>query len=193
MSNKLNARHWDDPLRHPDHARPVTRRDFVSQGFLSGSAFAVGGGVMSLFANPRDAFAQLSDDLTPLLANPCDIATSGAGKIPFIAFDLAGGANIAGRHGHRVLRVDVDDVEDAVGAADGRGHVANVQVGVRQDQAQAVGVRHQDGPGETGGIEQRQRQPAGVLDDVDEARLGGVGQPSSAQLLEEDPVGGDLA
>jgi hypothetical protein len=51
---------------------------------------------MSLFSDPRRAFAQLSGDLVPLLTNPCSIATDGAGKIPFIAFDLSGGANIAG-------------------------------------------------------------------------------------------------
>lgn len=96
MTRKRNRRHYDDPLRHTDHARPVTRRDFLSQGFLSGSAFALSGGVMSLFSNPRQAFAALSGDLTPLLTDPCNIATDGAGKIPFIAFDLAGGANIAG-------------------------------------------------------------------------------------------------
>lgn len=96
MARKRNRRHYDDPLRHPDHARPVTRRDFLSQGFLSGSAYAVSGGIMSLFSNPRDAFASLSGDLTPFLSDPCNIATDGAGKIPFIAFDLAGGANIAG-------------------------------------------------------------------------------------------------
>jgi hypothetical protein len=96
MGKKRNAGRRDEPLRHADHPRPITRRDFVSEGFLSGSAFALGGGVMSLFANPRDAYAQLSGDLTPLLVNPCDIATIGAGKIPFIAFDLAGGANVAG-------------------------------------------------------------------------------------------------
>ena len=87
----------DAPQMHGDHARPVTRRDFVSQGFISGSAFALGGGVMSLFSNPREAYAALSGDLIPLLQpNECDIATSGAGKIPFICFDLAGGANISG-------------------------------------------------------------------------------------------------
>jgi hypothetical protein len=89
-------RHPDAPQRHGDHRRPVTRREFVAQGFLTGSAFALGGGVMSLFSNPRQAFAALSGDLTPLLSNPCNIATVGAGKIPFICFDLAGGANIAG-------------------------------------------------------------------------------------------------
>ncbi len=85
-------RNFDDPLCHPDHSRPVTRRDFLSQGFISGSAVAMGGGVLSLFSNPREALAALSGDLDTV---GCGIATAGAGKIPFIAFDLAGGANIA--------------------------------------------------------------------------------------------------
>jgi hypothetical protein len=96
MARKRKATNPDAPQRHGDHPRPVTRREFVAQGFLTGSAFALGGGVMSLFSNPRQAFAALSGDLTPLLTNPCNIATVGAGKIPFICFDLAGGANIAG-------------------------------------------------------------------------------------------------
>ena len=96
MARKRKVRHPDAPQRHGDHRRPVTRREFVAQGFLTGSAFALGGGVMSLFSNPRQAFAALSGDLTPLLNDPCNIATVGAGKIPFICFDLAGGANIAG-------------------------------------------------------------------------------------------------
>jgi hypothetical protein len=96
MASKRTRQDWDTPLRHADHRRPITRRDFVAQGFMSGSAFALGGGVLSLFSNPREALAALSGDLTPLLSNPCNIATAGAGKIPFICFDLAGGANIAG-------------------------------------------------------------------------------------------------
>ena len=93
MAKKRNNRHYDDPLRHPDHSRPVTRRDFVAQGFLTGSAYALGGGVMSLFSNPREAFAALSGDLD---TDGCNISLDGAKKIPFICFDLAGGANIAG-------------------------------------------------------------------------------------------------
>ncbi|MFQ5982690.1 MAG: hypothetical protein ACE5KS_04880 [Woeseiaceae bacterium] len=93
MAYKRKVRHWDDPLRHPDHPRPVTRRDFVAQGFLSGSAYALTGGVLSLFSNPREAYAALSGDLDTA---GCGIATAGAGKIPFICFDLAGGANVAG-------------------------------------------------------------------------------------------------
>jgi len=96
MAKKRSRRDFDAPQFHADHPRPVTRRQFVSQGFMGGSAFALGGGVMSLFSNPREAYAQLSGDLTPLLTNPCTIATDGAGKIPFICFDLAGGANISG-------------------------------------------------------------------------------------------------
>jgi hypothetical protein len=93
MAKKRKVRHWDEPLRHPDHSRPVTRRDFVAQGFLTGSAYALGGGVMSLFSNPRQALAALSGDLDTA---GCGISLGGAAKIPFICFDLAGGANIAG-------------------------------------------------------------------------------------------------
>jgi hypothetical protein len=85
----------NEPLRHPDHRRPVTRRDFIAQGFAGGGALVLGPTIFSLFANPRAARAALSPDLQALLG-PCGIATLGAGKVPFICFDLAGGANIAG-------------------------------------------------------------------------------------------------
>jgi len=98
MAKRRNARHWDAPQLHGDHPRPVTRRQFVAQGFMSGAAYATGAGILSLFADPREALAQsnLSQDMQDLLINPCDISTTGGGKIPFICFDLAGGANIAG-------------------------------------------------------------------------------------------------
>ncbi|MGE0370318.1 MAG: hypothetical protein AB7Q01_00360 [Gammaproteobacteria bacterium] len=85
----------NEPLRHPDHKRPMTRRDFIAQGFRAGLGVALGGSIFSLFANPRATYAALSSDLETLKAS-CGIATQGAGKIPFICFDLAGGANIAG-------------------------------------------------------------------------------------------------
>jgi hypothetical protein len=96
MSRKRNARHWDEPQYHADHPRPVTRRQFVSQGFMTGAAYTTGAGILSMFADPREAMADLSGDLSPLLLNPCQIATNVAGKVPFICFDLAGGANING-------------------------------------------------------------------------------------------------
>ncbi len=83
------------PLKHPDHARPKTRREFISQGFVAGTASVFGSSVFSLFANPNSAHAALSSDLEALKSS-CGFSVQGAGKIPFICFDLAGGANIAG-------------------------------------------------------------------------------------------------
>ena len=82
----------NEPLRHTDHKRPVTRRDFIAQGFLTGAATVVVPSMLGALLNPRVANA-LSADINPL--NVCKIQ-AGAGKIPFICFDLAGGANIAG-------------------------------------------------------------------------------------------------
>ena len=83
------------PLKHKDHARPKSRREFISQGFMAGSASVFGASVFSLFGNPRSASAALSSDLEALKAS-CGITVQGAGKVPFICFDLAGGANISG-------------------------------------------------------------------------------------------------
>ena len=83
------------PLLHDDHGRPRTRREFIAQGLMAGSATVFGASLFSLFGNPRMASAALSPDLETLKAS-CGIAVQGAGKIPFICFDLAGGANIAG-------------------------------------------------------------------------------------------------
>ena len=93
MARKI--RNYFEPQRHPDHPRPVTRRQLIQQGFLTGGAVMLGGGVLSLFANPRSALAALAPDLEALKAS-CGIAVQGAGKIPFICFDLAGGANMVG-------------------------------------------------------------------------------------------------
>ena len=83
------------PYRHPDHPRPVTRRQFVAQGFVAGTATVIAPTLFGLFANPRAALAALSPDLEALKQS-CGIAVQGAGKIPFICIDLAGGANMAG-------------------------------------------------------------------------------------------------
>jgi hypothetical protein len=83
------------PYQHPDHPRPVTRRQFVAQGFVAGAATVIAPTIFGLFANPRAAQAALSPDLETLKAS-CGFAVQGAGKIPFICIDLAGGANMAG-------------------------------------------------------------------------------------------------
>src|ERR1700730_6955247 len=94
MSKKSRALGLHEPLRHQDHPRPRTRREFVAQSFMTGAATVVGPSLFGLLAAPRTARATLAPDITPLLA-PCGI-NLGAGKIPFICFDLAGGGSIAG-------------------------------------------------------------------------------------------------
>jgi hypothetical protein len=83
-----------EPIRHEGaHKRPVTRRDFIAQGFLSGAATIVAPTALSMLLNPGRAMALDPDIAAQRIA--CGI-TSGAGKIPFICFDLSGGGNIAG-------------------------------------------------------------------------------------------------
>lgn len=97
MRTKTRKNHLDvnTPLLHGAHKRPITRRDFVSQGLIGGTASVMAPSIMGLFANPQKAHAALSPDIEAL-KDACGIAVQGAGKIPFICFDLAGGANIAG-------------------------------------------------------------------------------------------------
>ncbi len=86
----------DEPIRHEGaHKRPVTRRDFLAQGFAAGMGTVVAPTLFGLFASPREAAAALSPDLAALRAS-CGIEVLGAGKIPFICIDLAGGANMVG-------------------------------------------------------------------------------------------------
>ncbi len=86
--------HPDAPLLLNDHRRPVTRRELISQGFKAGVGTVIGGSLMNMLANPI-AFGALSADLA-LARTDCGIASQGAGKIPFICFDLSGGANLVG-------------------------------------------------------------------------------------------------
>ena len=94
MSKKSKALGIHEPLRHQDHPRPRTRREFLAQSFITGGATVIGPSLLAMLAAPRSARAALDPDIQGLLA-PCSI-TTGAGKIPFICFDLAGGGNIAG-------------------------------------------------------------------------------------------------
>ena len=59
-------------------------RHFLAQGFLSGAAMVTLPSWLSLLGGARPAAAQ---------AASCGL-TAGAGKIPFVCFDLAGGANV---------------------------------------------------------------------------------------------------
>jgi hypothetical protein len=83
----------DEPIRHESHKRPVTRRDFIAQGFKTGPAVVAAPAILSLLIGAQKAGA-MSPDLEAL-KNFCAIQP-GAGKVPFICFDLAGGANLNG-------------------------------------------------------------------------------------------------
>jgi hypothetical protein len=95
-SRRKRALEVGEPIRHESHRKPVTRRDFIAQGFLSGFATIVAPAGLGALLNPRRAGAALSSDIALMKGeNDCNISP-GNGKIPFICFDLAGGANIAG-------------------------------------------------------------------------------------------------
>jgi len=113
----------------------VTRRDFLRQGFIGGSAMVTGGSALLnlLLAQNARAAGTISDDIHALsILSGCEVGISGAGKIPFICFDLAGGANLAGSNvmvggpggqndalstqGYSKLGIPADRVPDGTGA-----------------------------------------------------------------------------
>lgn len=114
MAKKKNRPlHPDEPLLHSDHSRPVTRREFISQGFMAGAGAVVGPSMLGMLAGTGQAHA-LSADLTALKdPSICNIV-AGADKIPFICFDLAGGANFAGSN---VLVGGQDGIQDSLTSA----------------------------------------------------------------------------
>lgn len=93
MAKHKQPLHPDAPLLLNNHSRPVSRRELIAQGFKLGTGTVIGGSLLGMLGNP--AHAELSADLQAARAL-CGIAAQGAGKIPFICFDLAGGANFAG-------------------------------------------------------------------------------------------------
>lgn len=91
-----SALHPDAPLYLDGHHRPIGRRELIGHGFKAGLGTIVGGSLSGMLVN--SALAQevnLSDDIEAI-REACGIASQGAGKIPFICFDLAGGASMAG-------------------------------------------------------------------------------------------------
>lgn len=93
MAKRRNFFLPDEPLCNPGHHRPRTRREFIAQGFALGTGTMVAGSMMSLFSSR--AGAAISSDLQAQLT-ACGAGGSAGGMIPFVCFDLAGGANFAG-------------------------------------------------------------------------------------------------
>ena len=87
-----------EPLRHENHPRPRTRREFIAAGFMSGPAMVMAPAWLGalLKTSRANAAPPLDGDIAPLLgAAECNVPASGVG-LPFICFDLAGGANLVG-------------------------------------------------------------------------------------------------
>ncbi len=86
-NNKRKNSGLPQPLRHENHGKPRTRREFMAQGFLGMSGFVMTPGILELLvSNP--AFAA-----TCVAPGSSDNVGRMAG---FLVFDLAGGAGIAG-------------------------------------------------------------------------------------------------
>ncbi|HXY96270.1 MAG TPA: hypothetical protein VEH00_04790 [Steroidobacteraceae bacterium] len=85
------------PLLHENHPRPVTRRDFLAAGMLGAQGMVIGSAWLGAVLKAQAARAGgLDADIQALLgAGQCNIP-SGSGSLPFIVFDLAGGANLVG-------------------------------------------------------------------------------------------------
>jgi len=78
----------EESCRKSGHARPKTRREFLNQGLIAGVSTVFLPTIATILA--REAQAQ---------AAACVVDNGGllgAGKIPFLAIDQGGGANIAG-------------------------------------------------------------------------------------------------
>src|SRR5690349_10427772 len=85
----------DEPIRHENHKTPVTRRDFIAQGFKTGPAIIAAPAALAMLIGAENARA-MSPDLEAMLGPAACNVQAGAGKVPFICFDLAGGANLNG-------------------------------------------------------------------------------------------------
>ncbi len=89
-----------EPLLYNDHPLPRTRRDFLAAGMLTGGSMVIGPAWLGAMLKANRANAggatTLSPDIAALLPNgQCNVPTA-SGGIPFICFDLAGGANLVG-------------------------------------------------------------------------------------------------
>src|ERR1700730_14920036 len=87
-----------EPLLHENHKRPVTRRDFISAGLLSAPAVVMAPAWLAAVLKSGNANAPSTDIQALLATNQCNVPSAAAAMsgVPFICFDLAGGANLVG-------------------------------------------------------------------------------------------------
>jgi len=97
-----------EPFRHENHPRPVTRRQLLGAGFLSGGAMVMAPAWLGALLKAQNANAQASNPILDpngigKLTTECALQGGGnqaamgtTGPVPFITIDLAGGANLMG-------------------------------------------------------------------------------------------------
>jgi hypothetical protein len=86
----------NEPFRHESHPRPVTRRQLLGAGFLSGPAIVMAPAWLGALFKSRDA--QALDGAITAFEPECKImgGAGTGGPLAFITIDLAGGANLIG-------------------------------------------------------------------------------------------------
>jgi hypothetical protein len=90
-----------EPFRHENHPRPITRRELMGAGFLSGPAIVMAPAWLGALLKSQRADAAVPPTITAQMTE-CKLqaaASAGMGStgpVPFITIDLAGGANLMG-------------------------------------------------------------------------------------------------
>src|SRR5689334_22124299 len=87
-----------EPILHENHKRPVTRRDFVAAGLLGAPAVIMAPAWLAAVLRSGSANALSPDMQALLVASQCNVPPPAGAVtgVPFICFDLAGGANLLG-------------------------------------------------------------------------------------------------
>lgn len=96
MKRRSNYFSLEQALCHPDHRRPMSRRELIAQGFRAGGATLLGTSLFGMLGSRAQAISPNLLDSAHTAYTSCDLGAVSGRKIPFICFDLAGGANIAG-------------------------------------------------------------------------------------------------
>ncbi len=91
-----------EPFRHENHPRPVTRRQLLGAGFLTGPAVVLAPAWVGALLKAQRAGAAVPPTISAQMAE-CKLQQGGStgalgttGPVPFITIDLSGGANLMG-------------------------------------------------------------------------------------------------
>jgi len=85
-AHRLMEQRIEESCRSTGHARPVTRREFLGRGLIAGTSTVLLPSLATVVSREAKAACEVV----------ADNGVIGAGKIPFLAIDQGGGANIAG-------------------------------------------------------------------------------------------------